>query len=299
MIGFISAIQFLVLATFVHSFPGGAPLSHCGDMMPGHHSMPIQTASPFSIKITPCESRSLKVTIVSEKPLHFKGFLIEARTDLEKHEAIGSWRTTRRRTKTIDCFGLTQSAVTHNLHDDSDDDEEDDEDDDDDEEHHHHKHFENISFTWYPPTDFDGKTVYFVSTIVKKYSQIYMNVANSYKWNEDIKIRFPLEKAHNARLMGIKNSKISPVDTLIETTTISSMNLTETLIETTTVSTMNLTTVTTPYSDLVVKKDWFHSKGHDHGRVSGAFNDLLKSTPYTKLKEYYMWLKRADRKSVV
>ena len=42
-------IQLFVLFGYVYSFPGGAPLKHCGDMLPGHHAMPIDTESPFSI----------------------------------------------------------------------------------------------------------------------------------------------------------------------------------------------------------------------------------------------------------
>lgn len=278
MNGFIQIAHLLLLVNFVYSFPNGAPLSQCGNMMPGHHSMPIQTPSPFSIRVTADQARSLSVTIVSENPLHFKGFLIEARTDAQKYEAIGTWMTNVRKTKTINCFGRSHSAVTHNLHDDDESEEDDDDDDDDDHKNHHHKrhhkHFENITFTWYPPREFDEKRVYFIATIVKKFSEIYTDVITSYKWMEDIKLRIQPKHKPVSRLVKVEDT---------------------TTVETTTISTANLTTVTTPYADLSMKEKLIFSERHDQGKPPQKFNDVLKSTPYRKLKEYYMWLKRTLR----
>ena len=46
----------------------------------------------------------LIVTITSEEGQHFKGFLLEARTNYDKEEAIGVWETRVKNTKTLDCF---------------------------------------------------------------------------------------------------------------------------------------------------------------------------------------------------
>jgi len=169
------SVQILALVSHVFSFPGGAPLKHCGDMLPGHHAMPIDSTSPFSLSAKLDEER-VKVTIVSESGHHFKGFLLEARTDANKEEAIGAWETKVTNTKTLDCFDSEDSAVTHHIDDD-------DHDDHDDDREHHHKHFQNITFTWWPPVEFDqNQNIYFVATVVKKYSEIYMNVVAPFKW---------------------------------------------------------------------------------------------------------------------
>ncbi len=106
MVRLVSAIQVLALIAWVHSFPDGAPLEHCGDMLPGHHALPIASKSPFSIVVLPNEDKSLNVTIVSAEADHFKGFLIEARLSLEREEAVGTWETDVEQTKTLGCFGL-------------------------------------------------------------------------------------------------------------------------------------------------------------------------------------------------
>ncbi len=46
----------------------------------------------------------LIVTITSEEGQHFKGFLLEARTNYDEEEAIGVWETRVKNTKTLDCF---------------------------------------------------------------------------------------------------------------------------------------------------------------------------------------------------
>ncbi len=178
----------VLIISKVYSFPDGAPLEHCGDMLPGHHAQPIEGYSPFSISVTQNQDKTLNVTIVSEEDYHFKGFLMEARLDLDREEAIGSWDTNVMKTKTINCFGLSnvtefnqlfhliyfnfiyfklyyfQSAVTHHLkhdkrhlgHD-------------HDQKYDHydsskHKKFFNPSFTWTPPqgSEFYDKPINFM-----------------------------------------------------------------------------------------------------------------------------------------
>lgn len=51
------------------------------------------------------------VTIKPDEEIHFKGFLIEAKIDLDNEEAIGTWKTDNKHTKTIDCFEITDVNI--------------------------------------------------------------------------------------------------------------------------------------------------------------------------------------------
>ena len=59
ILNMITALQILLIVSYVYSFPDGAPLNTCGSMMPGHHAMPIETAAPFKILVSPNPERSL------------------------------------------------------------------------------------------------------------------------------------------------------------------------------------------------------------------------------------------------
>ena len=65
MIQLLDFVQILIIATslqfsLVHSYPGGAPLEVCGNMIPQHNPfLPMKLKSDFSIKVNPNEDKSL------------------------------------------------------------------------------------------------------------------------------------------------------------------------------------------------------------------------------------------------
>lgn len=151
------------LTASIYAFPTGAPLKHCGDMMPGHDVEPMDDVAPFHITVQPGES-NLKIKLTADDQTHFKGFLIEARSSLESNEAIGVWTTSDRHTKLLDCFNKTSSAVTHYFRDDKYDNVQDG------------PKFTELNFVWTHSNIKNLKKVYFVATVVKKFKQIYMNI---------------------------------------------------------------------------------------------------------------------------
>lgn len=335
----VICVQILALIFSVCSFPGGAPLKHCGDMLPGHHAMPIDTESPFSLSASLDDDR-VKVTIVSKEDYHFKGFLLEARTNLNEEEAIGVWETRVSNTKTIDCFDSEDSAVTHHIDDDDhdsnehhgkhhehDDDHEDKHEQEWDDQFTHHKHFRNVTFTWWPPVDFEQKNINFVATIVKKYSQIYMNVTVPFNWissevetsiEEDEAPKNQTEtsqKSGNRTIVNddaeklveesdeyVKGVKIAmnatmPTNDFENTTYSSSINnstLTNT-IENTTESTTEKTNFATTVK--LIKDQTLKLEGRItefvHGGIKKFNFDFVNTSPIHRMKKYYAWLKKS------
>ncbi|CAF1069003.1 unnamed protein product, partial [Brachionus calyciflorus] len=122
---------------------------------------PLDGPAPFEITYRPNNSTNgFLVTIDSPDYVKFKGFLIEARGKWDG-KSIGTWQTRIPNTKTIDCFDLPSTGVTHNWHD-------------DDLTKHH---FESITFHWLPPVSRKLNRVKFIATIVQSYKKIYMNVS--------------------------------------------------------------------------------------------------------------------------
>ena len=167
-------LLFLLVAFFAaysYSFPTGAPLRHCGDMTPGHKVEPLDDKPPFQILIEQSNnSSSLNIRIKADDEYHFKGFLIEARTNLNTEEAIGIWSTSGRHTKLLDCFNKSRSAVTHYFRDDKASSIKSSLNGEDG------PHFTDLQLIWSHPDLYQLDQVYFVATIVKKFKQIYKNV---------------------------------------------------------------------------------------------------------------------------
>lgn len=178
-------IVIALITVYSHSFPTGAPLRHCGDMTPGHNVEPLDDEPPFQILIEKSNiSSSLNIRIKADDEYHFKGFLIEARTNLNTQEAIGTWSTSERHTKLLDCFNNTRSAVTHYFRDDDSSNLIKSEDG---------PHFTDIHLKWSHPNFFQFDQVYFVATIVKKFKQIYKNVTAQINPNKQLSIDESLE----------------------------------------------------------------------------------------------------------
>lgn len=155
----------------VYLYPTGAPVRHCGDMTPGHNVEPLDDLPPFKIIVEPADSSNLIVRIQADEDVHFKGFLIEARSNLNNLEAIGKWQTSERHTKLLDCFNITNSAVTHYFRD---DDKESNKFRSDD-----GPRFTQLNFKWSHSNLDTLNQVYFVATVVKRFKQIYLNVTTS------------------------------------------------------------------------------------------------------------------------
>lgn len=95
------------------SSPLGAPLARCGNMRPGHPFEPQTEPSPYQItyslvdpKNTNNTSIKFHVTIDSDEHRLFKGLLLMARYELHNEEAIGTWETSIKNTRTNKCFGI-------------------------------------------------------------------------------------------------------------------------------------------------------------------------------------------------
>ena len=153
-----------LLNLLVESFPTGAPIKHCGDMLPGHHVEPFTDKAPFNLIVNPIDETNLNVRIQSDYGVHFKGFLLEARSDLNAQEALGEWSTQEPHTKLLDCFNESNTAVTHYFRD------------DDMSLLQDGPHFTQLNFNWNYEQMENLKQIYFVATIVKKFKQIYLNV---------------------------------------------------------------------------------------------------------------------------
>ncbi|XP_067842732.1 ferric-chelate reductase 1-like [Heptranchias perlo] len=91
------------------SLPNGAPLGVCGSLMPRHRGVsPQNTASPHSFYIK-STSGSVQVKIMGPT---YKGVLLQARTP-NGTTTVGTWTNPPENTKTISCFNIQGSAITH------------------------------------------------------------------------------------------------------------------------------------------------------------------------------------------
>jgi len=168
----ILVVGVFYLVTQCSAYPSGAPLDQCKLMMPQHGAEPQRGEPPFEIKVKPIDSHHYNVTIIPMDQGHFKGFLLEARGRWDG-KTIGTWETSVHKTKTIDCFNFTDSAVTHHLGDDK---------------------FINLvnevskfhetSFQWIRPESEKLNRVKFIATIVQHYKTIYLNVSTTLKVKE-------------------------------------------------------------------------------------------------------------------
>lgn len=183
----LKILLIFVLNTLVKSFPSGAPVKHCGDMTPGHNVEPLSDPAPFYLAVTPVDSSNLNVQILANSNVHFKGFLLEARSNVNALEALGMWTTQKRHTKLLDCFNLPNSAVTHYFRD------------NDFSNIQDGPHFTQLNFNWNYANLTDLKQITFVATIVKKFKQIYKNVTLSVKLSD--MIQSDSRKYHFGQLM--------------------------------------------------------------------------------------------------
>lgn len=163
-----------------HFYPDGAPLDRCGDMIPGHHVAPIDGPAPYEISVARAfheeaksGSRQFKKFYVNihakDESTRFKGFLLEARARWDG-QSFGAWNTDVKHTKAINCFNRPQTAMTHHY--------------DDDLQRAQSSGFSNVTFLWTAPNSQKLNRVKFIATIVRKFSQIYLNVSTEIKLKE-------------------------------------------------------------------------------------------------------------------
>lgn len=82
-------LVFIVLFRSSWSSPNGAPESQCQTMTPGHGVAPQETPSPFVVLPEATivgQGQMLQMMLLPSVSTHtdFKGFMIQARTDLDK-----------------------------------------------------------------------------------------------------------------------------------------------------------------------------------------------------------------------
>lgn len=112
--------MFLIAALFgsCASFPTGAPKSTCESMTPGHPFKPQNTTSPYKITFAydgenENNEPQYNVSIFSDQLTNFKGFFIQARTEIKSSDAVGTWTTNSEHTKYVDCFEKNQVLMIH------------------------------------------------------------------------------------------------------------------------------------------------------------------------------------------
>lgn len=63
----LSIIICLIFCKYADPFPDGAPVKHCGDMMPGHGVAPLSDPAPFEITYMPNNSTGVFDGIFTSK----------------------------------------------------------------------------------------------------------------------------------------------------------------------------------------------------------------------------------------
>merc|ERR1712106_88308 len=151
----------------VHGYSGGAPVSRCETMMPGHYGTQPRDpdTSPFNITVASAEiliSESLNVSLRSEQEEYFKGFILKAVTILDG-KTVGTFKIldvleddedikNTSAAKYLQCAG-PKSAVTHS----------------------NGEGKTGLDLQWTPDTEYMGE-VRMVATVVKGYSTFWVNV---------------------------------------------------------------------------------------------------------------------------
>ena len=99
------------------SYGGGAPLSVCSSLQPGHGSRPRDNAtSPFTLLLREGAGQAVVAVRLTAGPgVQFKGFLVQARR-LADNAVVGSFTVAgeaEQQAQYLNCGGVAQSSVTH------------------------------------------------------------------------------------------------------------------------------------------------------------------------------------------
>ncbi|CAL1543199.1 unnamed protein product [Lymnaea stagnalis] len=160
----------LVCATFlahalVGAYPSGAPDTACDQMRPMHRTSKDNMSSPlieplsggasyFTIGVNTTQvgpGDHVAVTITAKENFYFEGFLLQARSNENGTTRHGTFMDTSKDGKLV-----CENAVTHNSN----------------------SHKSNVTVIWMAPKT-TVNDIKFVATIVKGYSEIYMQLTSA------------------------------------------------------------------------------------------------------------------------
>ncbi|XP_072113424.1 putative defense protein 3 [Mobula birostris] len=135
------------------ALPNGAPISSCSSMAPVHTGiLPQNGSSPHSINVSSINS-TIEVRIMGPT---YKGLLLQARK-LFENVTVGTWSSPPANTKTLQCFNVPDSAMTHSSTSDKD---------------------SNDVYTWNPPSK-GCITVIFTATVAQHQSVYWLGVKSN------------------------------------------------------------------------------------------------------------------------
>lgn len=131
----------LFSGSFVYSYPGGAPEQACETLLPEHMSEPPQEEpSPYIIEVDNNNVNGgdvLKITITStDETIDFKGFIIQAREQIDTYKTIGEFNFDTNLGKSFKCLN-DADTVTHTSRDSK----------------------KSVTFNYIPPKWFDGEII--------------------------------------------------------------------------------------------------------------------------------------------
>lgn len=112
-------LLFVALARSCFSYPSGAPLTTCESLTPIHNVSSQESDFPYNLKVSSSEVKggeSVLVELQAEGDLTFKGFLIQARSEVENWEILGEFFDDESNETPFnyrDCLTGVNNAVTH------------------------------------------------------------------------------------------------------------------------------------------------------------------------------------------
>ncbi|XP_055381988.1 defense protein l(2)34Fc-like [Condylostylus longicornis] len=145
MINYIISIAILIAP--VLSYSGGAPKETCGDLTPRHRDFTTQTAPPpysLLVETEAIAGQPLNIVLKGNKnDDNIKGFIIQAR---HNNNPVGKF-VPGSLSQTLEC-NLKDDTLTHRKID--------------------KENINKIEAKWIPGAELKGKTVEFVTTVVKQ-----------------------------------------------------------------------------------------------------------------------------------
>ncbi|XP_062904425.1 putative defense protein Hdd11 [Mobula hypostoma] len=135
------------------ALPNGAPISSCDSMTPVHSGiLPQNGSSVYSINVSSING-TIEVRIMGPT---YKGLLLQARKRFG-NVTVGTWSSPPANTKTLKCFNVSDSAMTHSNTSDKD---------------------SNDVYTWNPPSK-GCITVIFTATVAQGRSVYWLGVKSN------------------------------------------------------------------------------------------------------------------------
>lgn len=152
----IGGLVLIALIGGCRGYGTGAPTSVCDSMLPNHGIDSQDSEPPYALGISKAKEKDgdvVVVTIIAPEGDSFEGFFLQSRLASDKKQILQGRFTVPELTRTADCAGGKQNALTHMSTEKK----------------------QNLTSVWTPPPFFEGQVI-FRSTVARTFDVFWPNI---------------------------------------------------------------------------------------------------------------------------